>query len=339
MKISKESANKKFVKMSSINTKHKRLITTLAEMFILFGCIFPAAAANDHVTPKTITMHILVNGTDRKFLVHLPSSYNESEDWPVIFIFHGGGGTASGIMKETGWAKKADEEGFIAVFPEGSSPDPSKRTSFLKNPQTWNDGSYRSNLSTASDVTFVSEILADLKTKYNVDGKRIYATGFSNGASMTFRLARELSQDFAAVAPVSGADWLPDTVPARPVPILYITGTADPLNPMEGGNISLGKKSLGGKPPVLEIVDNWSELHGYTENSIASYQNEIAEIIICGSKEDPGVVLYAIKGHGHHWPGGNSVLPKIIAGPNTATINATDIIWEYFKQQTRPENP
>lgn len=325
----------------SINRKHKHLITTLAGMFILFGCIFPSAASNDHIASKTQTIHILVNGTDRKFSVHLPSSYNESKDWPIVLVFHGGGGTASGIMKETGWAEKADKEGFIAVFPEGSSPDPSKPASFLKNPQTWNDGSGRASLSAvkqnAPDVTFVSAILADLKTKYNVDETRIYATGFSNGASMTFRLARELSHEFAAVAPVSGADWLPGTIPTRPVPILYITGTADPLNPMNGGNIHLGQKSLGVKPPVQAAIDNWALIHGYTENAIASYQNEIATIIICGSEEIPGVVLYAIKGHGHHWPGGNSALPKSIAGPNTATINATDIIWEYFKQHTLPD--
>ncbi|MFV1967883.1 MAG: PHB depolymerase family esterase [Pirellulaceae bacterium] len=127
-------------------------------------------------------------------------------------------------MWETGWAEKADREGFLAVFPEGTPPDPSRPARFIGNPQTWNDGSKRSNLGAAvrgvADVEFVSAMLSDLSTRFKVDKRRVYATGFSNGASMTFRLARELSTAIAAVAPVAGADWLENKNPDRAVPLL-----------------------------------------------------------------------------------------------------------------------
>lgn len=318
----------------------KHLIAILAYVWILFGCVLPATAVNNRIASADQTFHILVNDRDREYLIYIPPSCKTNRGCPVVLIFHGGGGSAKGILEETGWAEIADTEGFIAVFPEGTPPEPAKPASFLKNPQTWNDGSDRTSLSAvkqnAPDVAFVSAILADLKTKYSVDETRIYATGFSNGASMTFRIARELSQEIAAIAPVSGADWLPDAIPARPVPILYITGTADPLNPIEGGEIHLGQRSLGVKPPIQETIDRWLKIHGYTNNSAVIYQDESTTGIAFGPEDSPGVVLYTIEGHGHHWPGGNSALPKSIAGPNTAAINATDIIWEFFKLYEKP---
>ena len=175
-------------------------------------------------------------------------------------------------------------------------------------------------------------MLADLKTRCSVDDRRIYATGFSNGASMSFRVARELSRSFAAVAPVAGADWLADKTPERPVPILYITGTADPLNPLAGGEIRIGQRALGRKPPTAELIGKWVKLLGCPEQPQVVYDQDGAKGLAYGRPGDaPSVVLYTIDGHGHHWPGGHSLLPEYLAGKNTAKLNATDVIWEFFK--------
>jgi polyhydroxybutyrate depolymerase len=242
-------------------------------------------------------------------------------------------------MRETGWCEKADAEGFLAVFPEGTPPDPSRPGRFRDNPQTWNDGSDRPNVGASrrgvADVAFVSALLADLKARFRVDEGRIYATGFSNGASMAFRVARELSPVFAAVAPVAGADWRSAVIPQRPVPLLYMTGTADPLNPVEGGEIHIGRRAFGEKPPIREMIGRWVKMHGCPDPGRVVYKKDGATGVAYGRPEESAqVVLYTLEGHGHHWPGGKSALPERLAGKNTATVKATDVIWAFFRSHT-----
>ncbi len=288
------------------------------------------------VAPGTHSFAILVKGVERSYLVHIPASYDHAKKWPVVVMFHGGGGTAKDAMSETGWTAKADKEGFLSVFPEGTRSDPTRPPRFRGNPQSWNDGSKRPQVRAArrevADVEFVSMMLSDLKRRYSVDERRIYATGFSNGASMTFRVARELSPLIAAVAPVAGADWLADETPTRPVPLLYFTGTADPGNPFEGGEVRIGSWSFGKKPPTREMIGRWVKLHGCPEVPRVVYDKDGAQGVAYGLPGQPAkVVLYTIAGHGHHWPGGKSTLPESLAGKNTAKLKATDVIWAFFK--------
>jgi len=288
--------------------------------------------------PSFQTLSVTVDGLDRRFLVHAPDDYNPNRDWPVVIMFHGGGGTARASMQDTGWAEKADREGFLAVFPEGTSEDPSSPGRFVGNPQTWNDGSKRSIGAVerkAADVKFVFEMIEHLKKRFSVDEHRIYITGFSNGASMSFRLARELSNIIAAAAPVAGADWLDGSRPDRAVPLLYITGSADPLNPLEGGELRIGLKSYGNKPSTDEMIKRWARLHQCLDEAPALEKSDGAmrRVYSCKSGTD-AVVLYILEGHGHHWPGGSSILPDRLAGRNTAKLKATDIIWEFFKKHS-----
>lgn len=298
----------------------------------------PKSTAPDYVdyTPGDQRLTIVVERSTREYIVHIPPQYDGQVPLPVVIMFHGGGGMARNEMGYSGWVEKADQEGFLAVFPDGTPPDPSRPASFLANPQTWNDGSNRgihAAEADVADVEFVSAMIDDLKERFNVDDRRIYVTGFSNGASMSFRLARELSSVIAAVAPVAGADWLSHMVPARAVPLLYITGTADPLNPIEGGEIFIGQKSYGVKPPTQEMIARWVKLHGCGEEPRVVYDQDGAKGFAydCPGDAD-AVVLYTIDGHGHHWPGSRTVLPESIAGKNTAKLKATDVIWEFFER-------
>jgi len=319
----------------------RRIASGLIGLLFLFGCMDSLARAEERPTgknmaPGTHPFTITVKGVERSYLFHIPPSYYPARKWPVVVMFHGGGGTAKAAMWETGWDEKADKEGFLAVFPEGTPSDVSRPGRFRDNPQTWNDGSKRSNVGAASrgvpDVEFVSTMLAALKLRFSVDERRIYATGFSNGASMTFRVARELSSIIAAAAPVAGADWLNDRNVERPVPLLYITGTADPLNPVEGGEIRIGPKAFGTKPATQEMIGKWVKMHSCPHEGRVVYDKDGATGIEYGLPgETAKVVRYTIEGHGHHWPAGNSALPVRLAGRNTAKLNATDAIWEFFK--------
>lgn len=320
----------------------------LLGLALVSGCRAGTADAEEipavqSVTSGTQPFTITVKGIERRYFVHVPPSRNETKKWPVVLMFHGGGGSAKGAMWETGWREKADAEGFLAVFPEGTPPDRSRPGRFRDNPQTWNDGSDRPNVGAAQrgvpDVEFVSAMLADLKARFSVDECRIYASGFSNGASMTFRVARELSDVIAAAAPVAGADWLQDNKPKRPVPLIHITGTADPLNPIRGGKIRIGKRTFGEKPATQEMIAKWVEMHRGPDKGRVVYDNDGATGIAYGRPgEPPEVVLYTIHGHGHHWPGGKSALPVRLVGENIATLNATDVIWDFFDAQVLAGN-
>jgi polyhydroxybutyrate depolymerase len=326
---------------------YRWIAACLAGFLLLCGCGLSSAGAQEKqtvksVAPGTHSFTIKVKGIERRYLLHVPPAYTSTRKWPVVVMFHGGGGTAAVAMRETEWAEKADKEGFLAVFPEGTSPDASRPARFRDNPQTWNDGSRRSNVGAverdAADVEFVSKMLADLMLRFSVDEHRIYVTGFSNGASMAFRIARELSSLIAAAAPVAGADWLEDRMPERPVPLLYFTGTADPLNPYAGGEVRIGKKVFGTKPAIQEMIKRWVTILGCSDENHVVYDKDGTTGIAYGSAgESAKVVLYTIEAHGHHWPGGKSTLPESLTGRNTAKIRATDVIWDFFKLHPKVE--
>ncbi|MBM3470200.1 MAG: hypothetical protein FJX73_05345 [Armatimonadetes bacterium] len=167
-------------------------------------------------------------------------------------------------MRETGWTAKADEAAFLAVFPEATGPDPRAPGSFADNPQTWNDGSgrFHSGSTNVDDVGFVSALLDDLASRFVVDVRRIFVTGFSNGASMAYRVGAELSGRIAAVAPISGHLWLKDPQFLRPVPLISIAGLADPLNPPDGGEIRVPGGGFEHRPPLRDSVLRWSKWNG-----------------------------------------------------------------------------
>jgi polyhydroxybutyrate depolymerase len=292
------------------------------------------------MTPGDHSFAIKVEDSERFYIVHVPPNYSPSKEWPVVVMFHGGGGTAEYAMEETRWNTKADQEEFLAVFPEGTRPNPSQPASFYDNPQTWNDSSGRQGIGAvernAADVEFVSMMLSDIKADLSIDECRIYATGFSNGASMAFRVTRELSTVFAATAPVAGGDWLMNETPERPLPLLYMTGTADPLNPLDGGEIHIGNITYGVKAPVWEMIGNWVTIDGcFGDGCIVYNQDGATGVAYSTVSETDEVVLYTIEGHGHYWPGGPTDLPESIAGNNTAKLNATDIIWDFFAEHPK----
>ncbi|MBU1705982.1 hypothetical protein KKG19_04650 [Patescibacteria group bacterium] len=293
------------------------------------------------ITPGDYTYKISVGSMRREYVVHVPTLYNEDHPSAVVIMFHGGGGTAQDAITETGWNKKADRGGFLAVFPEGSRQDPDNPASFSNNPQTWNDGSNRPTVGAVrreiDDVRFVSALIDDLIARFNVDERRIYATGFSNGASMTFRVGRELSGRLAAIAPTAGSDWLEKRPIGRPISLLYMTGTADPLNPIDGGEIFIGQTSYGIKPPVQQTIQKWVQMLSCPADSSVIYNSDgVIGMAYSPCMEGSEVVFYTIDGMGHWWPGWippdsyPSWLMNIFGNPSDK-IQGTDVIWEFFQ--------
>ena len=321
-----------------------KLAVFLATAILLDGMteVFAQAASTMPMKmhPGDHTLELTHHGLKRHYVVHVPKAYDGRIPVPVVIMFHGGGGKARGAMEETGWSAKSDKENFLAVYPEGVPRDPGRRASFVSNPQSWNDGSQRAivaaSLKDIDDVGFVNAMLDDLSVKFRIDPHRLYATGFSNGASMTFRVGRALSARLAAIAPVAGSDWLDEPRPAKPLSLLYLTGTEDPLNPLEGGEISLGGKPAGKKPPVREFIHEWVQLLGYAPEPETIHDRDgVKGVAYTACQGDSEVVFYTVAGMGHFWPGGMSHLPERVVGKSSNKISATDLIWEFFQQHPR----
>ncbi|OQA33689.1 MAG: Alpha/beta hydrolase family protein [Betaproteobacteria bacterium ADurb.Bin341] len=289
--------------------------------------------------PGRHALALAVDGLQRTYLVHVPPAYDARTPLPLVIMLHGGGGTARAALWETGWAEKADRAGFLAVFPNAVPRDPSRRSSFAKNPQLWNDGSDRfyPDQSVIDDVRFINALLDDLSARFVVDQRRIFVTGFSNGASMSFLAGARLSHRIAAIAPVAGACWFEPVVLKRPVPMLYITGNADPLNLMEGGVPKLAsgasdKVRAKAKPPVRESILKWAKGLGcQTEPGKVSDLNGVRTETYRHCRKGAEVVFVTVDGLGHTWAGGRSLLPESMVGKSSDKINATELIWDFFR--------
>lgn len=299
----------------------------------------PRASETARLGPGEHSLTLSVAGVGRKYVVHVPPTYRDQQPIPVVLMFHGGGGTARATIAETGLTKKADQAGFIAVFPEGTAPDPSKPGRFRDNPQTWNDGSgrFHAGQNNVDDVGFVNALIDDLLSRFSIDPKRIYAAGFSNGSSMAYRLGAELPQRLAAIAPIASSGLRVEVAQlARPVPLLVIQGTADPRNPLEGGDVLVFGK-IDKRPPVADVVRRWAKLNGCSDTpKILRDDNGIKALAYSSDSGTGEVHFYTVEGLGHTWPGGKSLLPESLVGKTSTKLQANDVIWDFFSRHALP---
>ena len=149
---------------------------------------------------------IPVDGASREYIVYVPSGYNPSNPSPVVFMFHGTGGDGEKFYNISGWKETAEKENFLAVFP---SALPYFIVDKGRKQTKWTSSNLGSLVPPGTklkdDVRFVAGMLAKLNKDFSIDKKRIYASGFSNGAGFVLsRIATELSNQFAAVSAVGG---------------------------------------------------------------------------------------------------------------------------------------
>ena len=214
--------------------------------------------------PGEHRLEIDVAGRRREYLLHVPAGYDGIHTLPVVFSFHGGGGSARVAVISARWSQKADQEGFLVVYPEGVRPHPDRKPSFLRNPQFWNVGAGigLAEEENVDDLGFVRALLDEVSERFPIDPRRIFACGFSNGASMAFESAMHFSGHIAAVGAVSGHLWREEPAPQQPVSMIYITGSDDPLNPLDGGRIQSPWGHTRDRPPIARSVLRWVEWAG-----------------------------------------------------------------------------
>jgi polyhydroxybutyrate depolymerase len=278
------------------------------------------------------TTSLPIDGHNRNFSYYLPA--NIDSDRPLIFALHGSMGSGDDMRRLTAYQfdQIADNDNIIAVYPDG-----------YKN--HWNgcraSASYAANVDDIDDMAFFEAMINYFAEQYQIDRSRIYATGFSNGGHMVYRLALEKPEAFAALA-VIGANLPVDEnfncqKSDKPVSIAIINGTEDPINPYHGGLVSLAGNTSRG------IVMSSSESAEYFYQLFASHQtsaqqqmpqlddNAASSIIVNHWRGNAGrqVRLYTLQGAGHVVPSSQvryGSLHKQAADMDTAII-----LWDFFR--------
>ena len=275
--------------------------------------------------------HLIYDGKIRTYLIHIPPSYTGETPTPLVIALHGGGGNAQHMEEKTSFSLKADEKGFIVVYPDGTGK---LRNRFL----TWNAGyccgyAYENNI---DDVGFIKTLIKKLQNTYNINSSRIYVAGHSNGAMLAYLVAAELSSIIAAIAPVAGSIggyatnnsplWIIPQ-PSCPVSIIAIHGKLDSHVPYDGGhgvNASGSRMDLS----VNESITFWVQHNGCNPTPETKIINNGTIIVdkYSNGRNHTDVVLYTLANGEHWWPGSNYQYQN---------FSATDTIWDFFAKHPK----
>lgn len=242
------------------------------------------------------------DGVTRSFRVHLPSGFDTCAHVPLVFNLHGRG--SNGLQQEfyTQFSNVADTGNFIAVYPDAINNE------------------WELNGAGVDDVGFIQALIDTLYSEFRIDRNKVYSCGMSMGGYMSYRLACELADHIAAIASVTGLLATFPCNPSRPIPVLQMHGTEDPTVPYAG---------------VAQTINAWVQYNGcpqqpdtvpfpdidHTDSSTVT-KNTYAP---CDAATE--VVLYTIHGGEHTWPDA-----FISIGITSGDINASNTIWNFFKQ-------
>ncbi|HEV7488650.1 MAG TPA: PHB depolymerase family esterase [Thermoanaerobaculia bacterium] len=182
------------------------------------------------------------------------------------------------------------------------------------------------------DVRFIAELIDKLKASYNIDAKRIYANGFSNGGGMAFVLSCTLSDRIAAVGMVGAAQTLPWgwCTDRRPVPAILFHGTADPFAPYNGGISPIAPDTLR-FPNITTWTAKWAVRNRCASTPIDStFASGVTRHEYTDCADGSTVMLYSVNRGGHQWFGGEA-FPEWFVGPANNRIDATREMWTFFR--------
>lgn len=299
--------------------KFAAILTTFALVTILIASCSPSPSITPPaVKPGDYNQSMNAGGRTRSYILHVPPSYDGKQAMPLVVVLHGAGGDAQRMVNSTGMNDKSDEAGFIVVYPNGTGP---LNDEVLL---TWNCGfccGYALD-NKVDDVGFIRSLIEKLEGELNIDKAGIYITGMSNGAMMTYRLGCELADIIAAIAPVSGSmgDW--EAASDSPVAVIIFHGKADLIVPFDGGDSILPASMFNGVfKPESYAVNFWVAHDGCSTTFTRETDGNLVKDTYRGGRNGSEVVLCAITGAGHVWPGTDTI---------TQQISATDLMWDFF---------
>ncbi len=276
---------------------------------------------------------IEVGGATRRYLVHVPASYDATRPAPLVLALHGGGGNMQHMAKDEhyGIVSKSDRAGFIVAFPNGTGAMGDKFA-------TWNAGACcgKARDTRVDDVAFLRAVVADLQGRYAIDARRIFAMGMSNGGMMSHRLACDAADLFAGIASVAGTDNTLGCAPARPIPVLHIHARNDDHVLFDGG---AGPGAFRDESKVTQFVSVPQTISNWvTRNGCSGAAREVLAVpgarceVHEGCRGGATVELCVTDDGKHSWPGGG--VTTLSRQQPSQAINANDVIWDFFQSVT-----
>jgi len=283
---------------------------------------------------------LIYDGRERFYLLYLPPQYDGITPLPLVFVLHGGGGNPYMYDEMTGFGQKAQDEGFILVYPAGTGQ-------FQRQLLTWNSGyccayAYENDV---DDVGFFQELVASLTSQYTIDPARIYVAGHSNGGMMAYRLGAEMSDIFAAVGIMAGTiggyptptsdDLFIIPQPQNPVSVIHIHGMEDEQVRYEGGVNKLNSPSRRNDLSVADAMAFWVDVNQCDPTPIIEKFDDdmvIVDTYSCDAT-GTGLKLISIVDGGHSWAGG--FVDRQRADPPSLRVSATDEIWAFFESHPK----
>lgn len=310
------------------------------------------------ISPGDYFEFMLVNGRIRSYRFHIPSDYDGKRPVPLVFALHGWPSNSYRMRWACKLDEKSEEEGFIVVYPNGHivlSYIPMSFQNYLRNIKApwelgWNFWDQDPN--TADDVRYIESLIDYFLNHFNVNESRVYVSGFSGGACMSYRLGAELTSKIAAIAPVAGTiggiwdvpgpdDSIQPYVipePSSPLPVIVFHGTADEAVYYDGGwrhgNETIRIHPYGPFSWIYLISVNESMLFWVDHNNCDpipiieySYNHTVVKETYSNGDDDSEVVLYTIVNGGHVWFGSNN------NPPSDSFLN--DEMWEFFEKHPK----
>lgn len=305
----------------------------LLVFFLLFSIFTSIAQA------AILERSFIYDDSLRTYLLYVPEAYDGSEDWPLVINLHGYLGNAEQQMIYSDMNAVADMGHFLVAYPNGLTMT-STLSDLPPNGQGWNSSPEGDKLyfsaGNVDDAGFLVEMINRIDRDYRVNSDRVYAVGFSSGGSMSYRLACEQSEVFAAIASVAGpARATLPCEPTRMVPILHIHGTADPNFGYDAPGDSFTKSRE-------DTIKFWADQNGCKEGqTVKEYPNtnladsstvELRQFKNCNAE----VAQIKVIGGGHHWPGGNNLYFPPFFGNLNLDINGSSEIWAFFNRNPVP---
>src|SRR5882672_1563337 len=261
-----------------------------------------------------------VGGRERTFIEYAPKTLKPGA--PLLFVLHPSGGDASSMRDYSKYEfdELADKYGFVVVYPDGYE-------------NTWNDcrgGSpFPSKALKIDDSGFIEALIAHEVDAHQIDRKRVFAAGWSNGGQLAYRLALEHPEDFAGVAAISASLPVKENLDCgqvdKPIPVMIVNGTADPINPYRGGMVNLGGAKLGNVLSSEDTAKYWAKLLGVTampELAKLPHKGGGTSVDSMSFVKDgtPVVVLYSVQNGGHAMP---------LEGED---LDSPVVIWDFFSK-------
>ena len=309
----------------------------------------PAAMAALGLKEVTLTS----GNRERVLLVQEPA--NPASPAPVVVLLHGGTQSMRRMFAPQAgatleWLAVARANNILLLAPNGTNAETGDAKG---DTQFWNDfrDAATARTTTAGDVAFIREMLGWAHKTYKTDPARTYVTGASNGGMMTYRLLIETPETFAVGAAFIAA--LPAEIarvpkPARPTPLLIMSGTADPLVQWNGGPILGNRGSVSSAAESLKwwIAANRAQLEPIGIEQLPHLDPKdtcsIERKTFAAQANGAPVVFYTNQGGGHAMPSMKHAIPdgwlvRRFIGHVCRDVEAADLTWDFFKQYTRSQ--